>query len=168
MARKLTEEEKKLLSAAMKDVTPLDKKRKKELEELPVVEKPKRKAPSARLPAPPSAPVKPNIDVDQSTLARVKKGDYPIDATLDLHGHTLTEAHARLSEFVENSYRKGRRGLLVITGKGRIGAESSLRKEVPRWLSLSPLSAMILVISSAKGKHGGQGAYYLLLRRSRT
>ena len=42
-----------------------------------------------------------------------------------------------------------------------------LRHQVPQWLSMPPLSALVLQITQAHVSHGGGGAYYVYLRRNR-
>ena len=50
---------------------------------------------------------------------------------------------------------------------GKMGAEGVLKKEVPKWLNLSPLKEIILMTSWATPRDGGEGALYVLLRRVR-
>jgi len=90
-----------------------------------------------------------------------------IDGRLDLHGMTQEAAHAALNGFVLRAYDSGRRCLLVITGKGRLGS-GVLRAEVPRWLNQTPLRERVLGFSYAKARHGGEGALYVLVKRRRT
>ncbi|HLI10170.1 MAG TPA: Smr/MutS family protein [Alphaproteobacteria bacterium] len=110
--------------------------------------------------------------LDARTAGRLRRGRLPIQGRLDLHGHTQAEAHKALIAFVESSYRRGDRCLLVITGKGQgsAGGKSQsgvLRAAVPRWLAAEPLRGRILAVTEARPQHGGGGAFYLLLRRER-
>ncbi len=115
----------------------------------------------------PVSPPPAKVGVDTPTMARVRRGEYKIEARLDLHGMTLDVAHQQLQEFVETSYHARKRCVLVITGKGG-REEGRLQQEVPRWLAFSQLSRMILMVSSAQPKHGGDGALYLLLKRRKS
>ena len=164
MARRiLTDEEKKLLAGAMHDVRPLDAREK--LEHVPDNFRPAIKPRKPVLPAitPPTGG-----GIDKATAAKLTRGEYRIDGRIDLHGMTLEKAHRCLEEFLEQGYVADKRCLLIITGKGgKDGKKGKLQQEVPRWLQLSGLSRMILMVSSAKPKHGGEGALYLLLRRKR-
>jgi DNA-nicking Smr family endonuclease len=97
-----------------------------------------------------------------------------IDGRLDLHGLTQAEAHDRLSGFVKAAQARGKRVLLVITGKGykapnsQHGGESGvLRRAVPRWLNAPDLRPLVLAIHAAQPRHGGEGALYVLLKRNR-
>jgi DNA-nicking Smr family endonuclease len=110
--------------------------------------------------------------VDRATAARLRKGEIAIDATLDLHGLTQKEAHAALVGQITRAHGLGRRCLLVITGKGgkpdTEGRTSGvLRANVPRWLNEPPARAHVLAFAAAQLRHGGQGALYVLLRRTR-
>lgn len=164
--RRLTDDEKKLLKEAMRDVLPIRKKALAEEPEPPV--KPLKKRIIRPAATPVSVPPTPSPGkADAPTISRVQRGEYAIDGRLDLHGRTLEQAHGQLVAFIEAQYRAGSRCLLVITGKGREG-EGLLQREVPRWLTLSGMKNMIHVVSKAKPKHGGDGALYVLLRRKKT
>ena len=58
--------------------------------------------------------------------------------------------------------------MLVITGKGKIGAESErgvLRRQVPQWLSLPEFRSLVVGFEEAHIGHGGEGALYVRVRR---
>ena len=125
-------------------------------------------AASARPSAPPKPQPPPPLDrsagVDRATAERLKRGRYPVEAHLDLHGMTQAEAHRALSGFVGGSRRAGRRCVLVITGHGRMSG-GVLKQAVPRWLGEPELRPHILAIAPAQPQAGGSGALYVLLRR---
>ena len=109
-------------------------------------------------------------NIDRNTATRFRKGDYQIDATLDLHGMTREKAYKFLMQFLHMHYGFGSRCLLVITGKGSKDAASPrgvLRGLLPQWIDDVSIKHMILAFDSAKPKHGGEGAYYILLKRKR-
>ena len=91
----------------------------------------------------------------------------PIDARLDLHGDTQDMAHRRLVGFLADAQARGRRCVLVVTGKGRAGA-GILRHMVPRWLAEPEVRERLIAYTPARLEHGGAGALYVLLRRLRT
>jgi DNA-nicking Smr family endonuclease len=103
--------------------------------------------------------------VDRRTADRVRRGRYPVEAGLDLHGMTQAEAHRALSGFLVDARDEGRRCVLVITGHGRISG-GVLKTAVPRWLAEPDFRAHVLAIAPARPQHGGAGALYVLLRRS--
>lgn len=95
------------------------------------------------------------------------------DARIDLHGLTLAEAHPRLLRFLLGAQAQGHRLVLVITGKGRdadagVGMpvpKGILRHQLPHWLATPPLSQIVLDLRQAHYRHGGDGAFYVYLRR---
>lgn len=101
--------------------------------------------------------------IDLNTAERFRKGNAPIDAKLDLHGMTSEKAHYALIGFIERQAKLEKRRLLVITGKG----SGILRDSLPRWLSAPGINNLILAFDVAQQKHGGAGAYYILLKRKR-
>jgi DNA-nicking Smr family endonuclease len=122
--------------------------------------------PSPRV-APPTAPApRAAAGIDRRTLARLRRGDIALSGRLDLHGMTQAEAHAALDDFVDRGVRRGARLLLVITGKGS-GGDGVLRRMLPRWIQAGPHAGRVLRLETAHARHGGEGAWYLYLRRSR-
>lgn len=109
--------------------------------------------------------------VDARTAERLRRGEIPIEARLDLHGYTQEEAHRALLAFVETAWRRHLRCLLVITGKGRGQSPDAdrgvLKTSVPRWFNGPPLRSRVLAFAFAQPKDGGSGALYVLLRRQR-
>ncbi|MCZ6606432.1 MAG: Smr/MutS family protein, partial [Alphaproteobacteria bacterium] len=126
-------------------------------------------------PGPPPVPRLPEIGpgdragVDKRTAKRLKRGPLAVEARMDLHGLTQEEAHRALSAFVQGSQAAGRRGVLVITGKGLRpdGTTGVLRAAVPRWLNQPDLRERIVAFTHATPRDGGDGALYLLLKRKR-
>jgi DNA-nicking Smr family endonuclease len=109
-------------------------------------------------------PVPVGVGIDRRNAQRLKRGQMVIEARLDLHGLTQSEAHGALQRFVARSHDQGRRALLIITGKGHEGV---LRRAVPRWLDEPALRPLVLAREEAQPRHGGEGALYVLLRRRR-
>ena len=115
------------------------------------------------------------VRMDRKRFGRMKKGKLVPEARLDLHGMTLAEAHPALTRFILNCHAEGKRLVLVITGKGKTREDDGpmpvrrgvLRNQVPQWLRMGPLRGAVLQISEAHVRHGGEGAYYVYLRRPR-
>ncbi len=104
--------------------------------------------------------------LDRTTRRKLAKGNLQVDARIDLHGYNAQQAKAKLLAFIQQSAYYGHRCLLVITGKGLRG-EGVLRRHVPIWLKQPPIDGIVLAISNASPKHGGTGAIYVMLRRTR-
>lgn len=114
-----------------------------------------------------NAPLPPRSGLDGKRAERLRRGQLPIEARIDLHGLTLDLAHAALGGFLVQARTRGHRCVLVITGKGGPGRESALKRLVPRWLAEPPFGAMIADRAPAQPRHGGEGALYVYLRRKR-
>lgn len=134
--------------------------------------------PTRPLPRPqPVTPVKPAevalehgraSGVDRRSAERLKRGRLPVEARIDLHGHTQAEAHRALGRFLAESQARGLRCVLVITGKGTTKETGGvLRSQVPRWLNEPGNRARVLAFDYAQPKHGGMGALYVLMRRKK-
>jgi len=103
---------------------------------------------------------------------RLMRGQIEIDGTIDLHGMRRAEAHVALTRFVLARAERGDRTLLVITGKGlkktddlQILDRGVLRSMLPLWLSEPALAPLIAGWNVAAQSHGGEGAFYVRLRR---
>ena len=115
------------------------------------------------------------VNMDNKSFGKMKRGKLKPEARIDLHGMTIAEAHPELVAFILNSHAMGRRLVLVITGKGKDRDDGGpiptrfgvLRHQVPQWLALPPLAQAILQVTPAHLRHGGHGAYYVYLRRTR-
>lgn len=95
---------------------------------------------------------------------QVKRGQVQIDAACDLHYFSENVAHVKMKEFVLRKRREGCRCILVITGKGH-GGEGKIRRSFRLWLETKEAYSLISGYSPAHYKHGGEGAFYLFLRR---
>ena len=107
--------------------------------------------------------------ISASQAEKLKKGKIRPERTIDLHGFTQFRAHSYINDEIIKCYKNNIRSILIITGKkfGKMGAEGVLKKEVPKWLNLSPLKEVVLMTSWATPRDGGEGALYVLLRRVR-
>lgn len=133
--------------------------------------------PKGRVPAPLTAPTPsptpaPGLDShwDKRLAARALTPDF----TLDLHGHTLDQAHRRLDMGLAQAKAMGARVVLLITGRPRPVAAAdrgerrgAIRAKVLDWLAAGPHGADIAAVRNAQRRHGGEGALYLVLRKPR-
>jgi DNA-nicking Smr family endonuclease len=118
---------------------------------------------------------KPILQMDQKSFVKMRRGKLAPEARIDLHGMTLNQAHPALTQFILSAQRAGRRLVLVITGKGECGGPHSsasrergvLRRQVPQWLHAPSLRHAILQVDQAHISHGGEGAYYVYLKKRR-
>ena len=117
--------------------------------------------------APPLAPLERRLKRDLS------RGRASIDDALDLHGLNQAEAHHALRSFLFTAQARGAKVVIVVTGKGKIGASSGswmdepgvLRRLAPHWLRESDMRSVVLGFEEAGRAHGGSGALYVRLRK---
>lgn len=177
--RALSEEEHALWESVAKQIKPLRRKpRVPKASAAPATEHPPvaapRKPPAlrpAKAPRPDASPAPPLAPLGRRERSQLSRGKKEIDARLDLHGMTQTRAHRALLSFMQRASRDGLTFVLVITGKGRTvgpGSERGvLRRQVPEWLSLPEFRALVVGFEEAHIGHGGEGALYVRVRRSK-
>lgn len=115
------------------------------------------------------------VQMDNKAFGRMKRGKLKPEGRIDLHGMRVDTAHPALVRFVLSAQASGKRLVLVITGKGKDRDEPGpiptprgvLRNQVPHWLSIPPLAQAVMQVTPAHISHGGDGAYYVYLRRVR-
>jgi DNA-nicking Smr family endonuclease len=107
--------------------------------------------------------------VQLQAVRSLTQGHIPTDARLDLHGYTQTEAELAFTKFIKQSAYEGMKCVLVITGRGSRSASGQgvLRGALPSWVNEPQNRPFILYYNYAKSYHGGEGAFYFLLRTKR-
>jgi DNA-nicking Smr family endonuclease len=97
-------------------------------------------------------------------VKKLKRGEVPIEARLDLHGQNIEEAGQSLDQFLEEAQAAGCRCVIIVHGKGHRSHEGKpvLKSQVNYWLRECP---MVLAFSSAQPRDGGTGAVYVLLKK---
>ncbi|MFZ2998025.1 Smr/MutS family protein [Sphingobium sp.] len=126
-------------------------------------------------PPPPPPPVRTPVAVlDTAWERRIRNGAMVPDMSIDLHGHTLSAAHARLNQAIADAFLRDARVLLVVTGKppkatgaAAQGKRGAIRGEIGHWLETSAHADRIASVRVAHPRHGGDGALYLILRRKK-
>ena len=112
--------------------------------------------------------------LDGSWERKLKGAAIQPDFTLDLHGHSLDAAHARLDHGLAQAAAMGARLVLVITGRPRpVEAadrgerRGAIRAKLLDWLAAGPHASRIAAVRGAHRKHGGAGAVYVVLKKPR-
>jgi DNA-nicking Smr family endonuclease len=175
--RNLSDEERALWDSVARQIKPLRKKPRIAKPAAPPMSEPAtnlpvspRPMPTAQLPKPGKPAAPPLAALGRRERARLSRGKSEIEARLDLHGMTQSRAHRALLGFLQRSHHDGLTFVLVITGKGKIGAEAErgvLRRQVPQWLGLPEFRSLVVGFEEAHVGHGGEGALYVRIRRSR-
>lgn len=125
------------------------------------------------------APKPPPALYDRREARKLAAGRVDIDARIDLHGMRQREAHGALNAFLAHAQARGYRHVLVITGKGtrRSDPEADdfpataaepgvLRRALPQWLDGAALRTVVVSYTQAAARHGGEGAFYVRLRKA--
>jgi DNA-nicking Smr family endonuclease len=139
--------------------------------------------PSAATPLPPPR-AKPGEDqkprqlthhgLDASWDKKLARATLHPDFTLDLHGHSLDAAHARLGHGLAQAIALGARLVLVITGLPRPSEAAdrgqrrgAIRAKIMDWIEHGPHASRIAAVRPAHRRHGGAGALYLVMKKPR-
>jgi len=146
-------------------------------------EKPARPAkpprPMARVPVAPPPATAPELaagaapGLDRRTATRLRRGKLAVEGRIDLHGMTRDQAADTLGRFLRSAQARGKRCVLVITGKGLRGEKGGgetggvIRAELPRWLNGAGLRPIVVAFAQAQPGDGGAGAFYVYLKRER-
>jgi DNA-nicking Smr family endonuclease len=112
--------------------------------------------------------------IEPKLRKRLGRGRVAIDGTLDLHGMRQDEAYSALARYLNARSARGDRTILVITGKGlkklngdptTIVERGVLRTMLPIWLGSPELLPLVAGWDQSAQGHGGEGAWYVRLRR---
>lgn len=114
-------------------------------------------------------------NIDKNTATRFLKGQMDIEARLDLHGYTEKEAFNAVADFLQKSYIRNKRCVMIITGKGLKDDETPwyetkgvIKEALPQWINHADIRPFVLSIAPANREDGGSGAFYILLKRRRS
>lgn len=106
-----------------------------------------------------------NTSIEYRVKKRLRRGHEEIEATIDLHGMTLNAAEQAVIKFIESAYISSKKYLLVITGKGREDKEQTIRNSLPSFLQNPKIKNYIISYEISARHHGGEGAFYIVLRK---
>ncbi len=104
---------------------------------------------------------RPGIGID--VTRKLRKGDWTVQAQLDLHSLRTDEAREALGSFIRESYKQGLRCVRVVHGKGlgSPGKVPVLKNKVHSWLIQKN---QVLAFVQATPAQGGAGALVVLLQ----
>jgi DNA-nicking Smr family endonuclease len=97
----------------------------------------------------------------------LRRGDFTVQADLDLHGTRVDDARTLVERFLATSHQRGLRCVRIVHGRGKHSADGIpvLKAALPGWLSRGPARRALLAYTTAPPRDGGAGAIYVLLRR---
>lgn len=107
--------------------------------------------------------------LSRKLMQRLKRGNFPVQDYVDLHGLTKQEAEVKVREFLLHSHRRGLRCVLIVHGRGHNSENHIpvLKERLPVWLTRGPVKKIVLAFSTARPYDGGTGAVYILLKRKK-
>mgnify|MGYP001301961846 CR=1 FL=1 len=109
----------------------------------------------------------------------IKKGMFKIDKKIDFHGKSLLESEDSFKSTILECYESGHRCLLFVTGKGLFRPKNSENNNEPKlyhgviraafveWVRSKKFAKYILSYEKASIGHGGDGAFYVYLRKKK-
>jgi len=105
-------------------------------------------------------------NVPPEVARRLHRGNYSIQAHLDLHRLSAHDAKKVFERFLRWAVITGKTGVLIIHGRGFSSpSEPILKNKLVEWLSRGPWRKWVIAYSSARPCDGGAGATYILLRK---
>lgn len=101
--------------------------------------------------------------VQDSVMRKLRRGQFSMQAVLDLHGMTIAQAKPAVVHFLDHARDRGLRAVRIIHGKGNRSGQRGpvLKASVAHWLRQRQ---EVLAYASARPVDGGSGAVYVLLR----
>ena len=105
-------------------------------------------------------------DICPTEAERIRNGQIPISAELNLHHKTIKNAEDELKQFIAKKRCQQPCYVKVITGKGKEG-KGVIRKEFPEWLYQLPLSHQVEAFYLVKERDGKDGGVWYLKLRAR-
>jgi DNA-nicking Smr family endonuclease len=105
-----------------------------------------------------------NYPIHPTVAKRLHRGDYSIQAFVDLHGLLAEDAKEVFEKFLKWAVTTGKTGVLIVHGRGLSSpSEPVLKKKVVEWLTHGPWRKWVAAYASARICDGGAGATYVLL-----
>jgi DNA-nicking Smr family endonuclease len=106
--------------------------------------------------------------LDHQLVRKLRRGEFAVQAHVDLHGMTREEAKRTIEAFLRSSRNAGKRCVLVVHGRGLHSKDQLpvLKDALRTWLSTARFARHVLAFATARPSDGGAGAIYVLLRRA--
>jgi DNA-nicking Smr family endonuclease len=101
--------------------------------------------------------------IGPDVMKKMRKGHWPVQDELDLHGKRRDEARQAVDDFLLKAKRRNYRCVCVIYGRGfgSRGGEPVLKSMVHSWLVQTD---GVIAFCQARAEEGGEGAIMVLLR----
>ena len=157
---------------AMRDVEPLADRDKVRRRGSSAITAPRRRAPARQISFEFPRSDEPLLGhvsgMQRRQLERLRSGQIRPESSIDLHRLQTEPARAALRHRLIDAHDAGQRCVVVIHGRGlRSQRGPVLKRALPAWLTDATLASRVLAFAPARPEDGGEGATYVLLRRSR-
>ena len=104
-------------------------------------------------------------NVNPEIARRLHRGDFSIQAHIDLHGLSAAQAKETVDFFLKEVLMTGKRAVLIVHGRGLCSPHKPvLKAKVVEWLTSGYWRKWVIAFSSARLCDGGAGGTYVLLR----
>jgi DNA-nicking Smr family endonuclease len=102
--------------------------------------------------------------IQYAVFEKLRRGQYSVDAELDLHGMIVREARIAVASFLRNCQNNNIRCVRIVHGKGYNSWQKQpiLKTKLNNWLRQRD---EVLAFCSARAMDGGTGAVYVLIKR---
>src|SRR5512143_784693 len=106
--------------------------------------------------------------LDPALVRKLRRGEFSVQAPLDLHGRSRTEAKGEVDAFLRRSREQGKRCVLLVHGRGLHSKDQVpvLKEALRSWLATARFGRHVLAFATARPQDGGAGAVYVLLRKA--
>lgn len=105
--------------------------------------------------------------LDPALVRKLRRGEFSVQAHLDLHGKSRSEAKGEVDAFLRRSREQGKRCVLLVHGRGLHSKDQVpvLKEALRSWLATARFGRHVLAFATARPADGGAGAIYVLLRK---
>jgi len=119
-----------------------------------------------------------NLKIESSLVVKkLKKGKMPIDKKIDFHGLSIEKAKSKFFYTINECFYSNKRCILFITGKGMKQTNKNttdiklfhgkIRENFKEWIFEKEVISKILNVAPAGFSHGGDGAFFVYLRKNK-
>jgi DNA-nicking Smr family endonuclease len=105
--------------------------------------------------------------INPITMEKLRSGEFSVQKTLDLHGHSVNDADELFRGFIRETVREGLKCVKIIHGRGLKSKGAPVLKEhLKTWIVKAMHRKWVLAFSNALMNDGGPGATYILLKKN--
>jgi DNA-nicking Smr family endonuclease len=105
--------------------------------------------------------------INPITMEKLRSGEFSVQKTLDLHGHSVDDADELFRAFIRETIHEGLKCVKIIHGRGLKSKGTPVLKEhLKTWIIKAMHRKWVLAFSNALMNDGGPGATYILLKKN--